>query len=54
MGFTSTILRNALSECNNIISFGILKLGNWTNSNPTPKNLQGDFLSFKSGIIWIE
>jgi hypothetical protein len=54
LGFTSTILRNALSECNNIISFGILRLGNWTNSNPTPKNLQGDFLSFKSGIIWIE
>ena len=54
MGVASTMLVNALNKCDKILSFGMLKLGQWTHKNPTPKYLVGEYEGFKSGIIWID
>lgn len=54
LGFTSSMLKNSISQCNNVIPLAILDIGKWTNKDPKPKYLQGDFDNFKSGILWIE
>lgn len=54
LGTVSSIMISSVNQCKNILVLGILEIANKLFINPKPKNLTGDFKSFRSGIVWIE